>query len=61
MREQMELSGLWRFQPDLYAEGEGLKYAAEGCDVRRWREVDVPGRIDTAVVGMENYEGQGLR
>jgi hypothetical protein len=43
MRERMELSGLWRFQPDLNDEGEGLKYPAEGCDVRRWREIDVPG------------------
>ncbi len=59
MREEIGLSGLWRFQPDAYGEGEGRGWAAPDCDCRLWREVRVPCSFDDCGPGMASYEGAG--
>ncbi len=57
MREEIGLSGLWRFQPDAYDEGEERGWAAPDCDCRLWREVSVPCSFDDCGPGMASYEG----
>ncbi len=59
MREEIGLSGLWRFQPDAYDEGEERGWSAPDCDCRRWREVRVPCSFDDCGPGMASYEGAG--
>lgn len=59
MRVAHDLTGLWRFQPDAYGEGEKAGYPQPGCDVRRWREVRLPCAFDECGPGMAGYEGAG--
>jgi len=55
----LDLTGLWRFQPDPYDEGEGLGWTALDCDVRFWREVRVPCVFDRCGPALAGYEGPG--
>ena len=59
MREEIDVTGLWRFQPDAYDEGERRGYFMPGFDCARWREVRVPCCFDECGPGMASYEGAG--
>ena len=59
MSAALDLTGLWRFQPDPYAEGEGLGWTAPECDTRLWREVRVPCVFDRCGPALPGYEGRG--
>ncbi len=56
-RATLDLTGLWRCQPDVCQEGERERYYAADCDVRLWREVSMPAGFDRIAPGMESYEG----
>ncbi|KPK62357.1 MAG: hypothetical protein AMK73_06200, partial [Planctomycetes bacterium SM23_32] len=56
-RQTLDLTGLWRCQPDPFDEGEEEGYWRAGCDVRQWRETTVPGSFELCAPGMESYEG----
>ncbi len=58
-QDQLELCGLWRFQPDPYAEGEAAGYFKPGYDCRRWREVSIPSCFEAGCPGLDFYEGIG--
>lgn len=57
MRQRMDLTGIWQFQPDPGAEGERLGYWQTDHDDRRWREVWAPGCFETATPHLADYEG----
>jgi GNAT superfamily N-acetyltransferase len=57
VRETLDMTGLWRCQPDPYGEGEAARYFAPDCDVRLWREAAVPSSFDSCAPGMDSYEG----
>ncbi|MGD2175034.1 MAG: GNAT family N-acetyltransferase [Candidatus Brocadiaceae bacterium] len=59
MRAEMRLNGLWRFQPDVYGEGEDAGYWRAEYDAGRWREVRVPSTFDSCLPGLDFYEGVG--
>jgi len=59
MSAALDLTGLWRFQPDPYAEGEGSGWTTPDYDVRFWREVRVPCAFDRCGPAMAGYEGRG--
>lgn len=59
MREEIDVTGLWRFQPDAYDEGERRGFFEPGFDCARWREVRVPCCFDECGPGMASYEGAG--
>ena len=58
-REQIDLSGPWRFQADPLNAGERLGYAAADHDDAAWRRVDVPCCFDSCVPGLQGYLGVG--
>ena len=59
MREQIELDGVWRFQPDPCDEGETVGWPQPDFDRSGWREVTAPAGFDRCGPGMEAYEGIG--
>lgn len=59
MSAVLDLTGLWRFQPDPYDEGEGFGWHLPGLDVRLWREVRVPCAFDRCGPTLPGYEGRG--
>ncbi|NLX41966.1 MAG: GNAT family N-acetyltransferase, partial [Chloroflexi bacterium] len=59
MRDSIDLSGVWLFQPDPALEGDQLCFPCVECDDRLWREVYVPSCWDDAVPGLADYEGGG--
>ena len=59
INDEMDLTGLWRFQPDAFNEGERLGYAAVACETRLWREVSVPCAFDDCMPALAAYEGAG--
>ncbi|MHB9109711.1 MAG: GNAT family N-acetyltransferase [Armatimonadota bacterium] len=59
MSAALDLTGLWRFQPDPFQEGEGLGWTAPEYDIRCWREVRVPCVFDRCGPAMPGYEGRG--
>jgi beta-glucuronidase len=58
-RERIDLTGLWRFQPDAADTGEAGGYASPDHDTRFWREVMVPCALDACLPGMDFYCGTG--
>ena len=48
----LDLTGLWRFEPDAYDEGERRGFYAPEHDCARWREVRVPCCLDDCGPGM---------
>ncbi len=58
-RECIDMTGLWRFQPDPRDEGERRWWFDDSLDVRLWRQVQVPCAFDTCLPGLESYEGAG--
>ncbi|MHC4715357.1 MAG: GNAT family N-acetyltransferase [Planctomycetota bacterium] len=59
MREQIELDGVWRFQPDPCDEGEKVGWFHADFDRRMWREVTAPASFNQCGPGMDSYEGIG--
>ncbi len=59
LRASIDLTGVWRFQPDAYADGERLAYPLPSHDAGRWREVGVPCAFDDCAPEMAGYEGAG--
>jgi beta-glucuronidase len=59
-RERIDLCGVWRAQPDISEEGERRGWHLPGCDIRLWREVEVPCTFDSVAPGLESYEGPVL-
>src|SRR5690242_7076247 len=55
----IDLTGLWRFQPDAFGDGERLGYQQPDLNVRRWREVAVPCAFDDTMPQLAAYEGMG--
>ncbi len=55
----IDLTGLWRFQPDPAAVGEAYGYPEPDYDHHRWREVWVPVDFETCHPALETYEGAG--
>ena len=58
-RDSIDLTGLWRFAPDAFDDGERMGYAATEVDTRRWREVSVPCTFDDCYPQLAAYEGKG--
>ncbi len=57
MREQIELNGVWKFQPDFAGEGEKAGYSAVDYNDVAWRAAAVPGCFDFQHEGLQYYEG----
>ncbi len=55
----LDLTGLWRFQPDPSGTGLLQGYASTDYDDHRWREVWVPTDFETCHPGLDTYEGAG--
>ena len=55
----LDLTGLWRFQPDPAGVGEARGYAELDTDDHRWREVHVPVDFETCHPALDTYEGAG--
>ncbi len=58
-RHSIDLTGLWRFQPDAFGDGERMGYPRPDCDTRFWREVSVPIAFDDCLPELRGYEGAG--
>ncbi|MCL4505533.1 MAG: GNAT family N-acetyltransferase [Chloroflexi bacterium] len=58
-RNAIDLTGLWRFQPDAFEDGERMGYHSSDLDTRLWREVGVPCAFDDCIPQMAAYEGMG--
>ncbi len=56
-RDSFSLDGLWRFTPDLNANGEGLGFHNIDYDDRFWKETPVPGFFEASVGEVDRYEG----
>ena len=57
MRRELDLNGVWRFQPDPNREGVERGFYDASCDVRFWRESAVPGCFEHAFPELDAYEG----
>ncbi|MGC9467680.1 MAG: GNAT family N-acetyltransferase [Anaerolineae bacterium] len=55
----IDLTGLWRFQPDPAGLGQDYGYTHLDYDHYRWREVRLPADFETAHPALETYEGAG--
>ncbi len=55
----IDLTGLWRFQPDPSGTGQLRGYTGVDYDDHRWREVWVPADFETCHPGLDTYEGAG--
>lgn len=58
-RQDIDLTGVWLFQPDPEGEGELLGYHRPDYDASRWREVWVPSCFEVAFPALKDYEGFG--
>ena len=56
-RDSSSLDGLWRFTPDLNANGESLGFHDIDYDDRFWKETHVPGCVESSVGEVDRYEG----
>ncbi len=57
-RKTIDLSGMWRFQPDPWDDGERRGFMQPATDHRRWPQVLVPGSFDSQNENMMFYEGK---
>lgn len=55
----IDLTGLWRFQPDPAGTGLRHGYVDPAYDDHLWREVSVPVDFETCHPGLDTYEGTG--
>ena len=58
-RHTIDLTGVWRFQPDAFDDGERMGYHRPDCNTRFWREVRVPIAFDDCLPELAGYEGMG--
>jgi GNAT superfamily N-acetyltransferase len=56
---RIDLTDLWRFQPDPAGTGEMRGYAVPSYDHRFWREVCVPVDFESCHPALDTYEGAG--
>jgi GNAT superfamily N-acetyltransferase len=56
---RVDLTDLWRFQPDPAGSGEARGYAAPAYDHRIWREVRLPADFEACHPVLDTYEGAG--
>ena len=56
---EIDLTGVWRFQPDAFNEGDRMGYQGVDCDTRLWREASVPCSFDDCLPQLAAYEGMG--
>lgn len=59
MPASIDLSGLWRFQPDPHNEGLHRAFFRPEHDASRWLEANVPAPFDQASPALTAYEGVG--
>ena len=57
-RKTIDLSGMWRFQPDPHDDGERLGFMQPATDNRRWPRALVPGSFDSQNENCIFYEGK---
>jgi len=57
MRERIDLSGQWWFQPDPYADGEKVGFHRGDYSPRHWREVRVPCDLQAGLREELPFEG----
>jgi beta-glucuronidase len=57
VRQEIDLSGRWGFQVDLYDEGRQVGYYSLDFPTQDWREVSIPRGFDDCAPGMERYRG----
>lgn len=57
VRQEIDLSGRWRFQVDLYDEGKQVGYFSLDFPTHNWREVSIPRTFDDCAPGMYKYRG----
>lgn len=55
----IDLCGLWRFQPDPSEEGEKIGYFDPEYDIKLWREVQIPCDFESCMPNLDTYEGMG--
>lgn len=56
-RHEQKLGGVWRFCPDMNADGEHLGFHEQDFSSRLWREVEVPSCFEAACPDLDHYEG----
>ncbi|MHC4983617.1 MAG: glycoside hydrolase family 2 protein [Planctomycetota bacterium] len=59
MREEIDITGTWKFHVDAHDEGEQGGYPSARHDAGRWREVTVPCCFEDCARGLDFYEGAG--
>lgn len=57
VRQEIDLTGHWRFQVDLYNEGEKVGYFSLDFPANDWREVSIPRAFDDCAPGMNKFRG----
>ncbi len=57
--DHIDLTDLWRFQPDPASTGAARGYAAPAYDDHRWREVRLPADFELCHPALDTYEGAG--
>ncbi|MHC5033471.1 MAG: glycoside hydrolase family 2 protein [Planctomycetota bacterium] len=57
IRQTLDLTGVWRCQPDHFEEGEDDGYQSADHDVRRWLEAWIPSTMETVIANKGHYEG----
>jgi hypothetical protein len=57
VRQEIDLSGYWRFQADYWDEGQQLGYFALDFPTNDWREVSIPCTFDACAPGMYKFRG----
>jgi len=58
-RKNIDLCGLWRFQPDASQEGEKAGYFHTDHNCQYWREAMLPCDFETCFSQLDTYEGTG--
>jgi beta-galactosidase/beta-glucuronidase len=57
VRQEIDLSGPWRFQVDWLDEGEKVGYFSRDFPTNEWREISIPRAFDDCAPGMYKYRG----
>ena len=57
VRQEIDLSGRWRFQVDLWDEGQKLEYFSPDFPTQDWQEVSIPRAFDDCAPGMYKFRG----
>jgi beta-glucuronidase len=57
LRQEIDLSGRWRFQVDLWDEGWQVGFFSTDFPTQDWREVSLPRAFDDCAPGMYKFRG----